>query len=191
MGSAPDPQGSSLTPEQQQALDDAQQRAKAFLGASRMAALNGWTLAFFAGVSLLVGLFSFTSFVMGIALGVIARNELVGRQRLRAFDPDGLDLLWRNQIGLMAVIVAYCAWSMYRSVAAPDPELAALTQFLGSGTGELITQLTIVLYASVLVASIVYQGWNARYYFVRKGRLEAHVHDTPAWVLEVQRDVRG
>ena len=81
---------SSLTPEQQQELDDAEESVGSFLGATRVAAFNGWTVGFFAVVSILFGLFSVTSLVIGLGLAVVARNELVGRGRLRAFEPSML-----------------------------------------------------------------------------------------------------
>jgi hypothetical protein len=178
---------SPLSPEQQQQLRDAQARAGSFLGAAKVAAFNGWTVGFFAVVSILLGLFSLTGFVIGVGLAIVARNELVGRSRLRALDPAGPELLWRNQIGLMALIIAYCAWSMYATVAFPDPEMAELTELLGEGTGELVASLTLTVYAAVIVATVLFQGLNARYYFVRGARLRAYLRETPAWILDLQR----
>ena len=178
---------SPLTPEQQQQLHDAKEHAGLFLGAAKVAAFNGWTVGFFAVVSILFGLFSLTGFLVGIGLAVVARNELVGRGRLRALDPSGLELLWRNQLGFMALIIAYCVWSMYRTVAAPDPQMAELTELLGEGTGDLIRSLTLTVYAAVVVATVVFQGLNARYYFVRVARIRDYLRDTPSWVLDLQR----
>ena len=176
-----------LTPAQQQELRDAKERAASFLGSAKVAAFNGWTIGFFGAVSLLFGFFSLTSFLVGIGLAVVARNELVGCKRVRALDASGLELLWRNQIGLIALIVAYCAWSMYSTVSVPDPEMAELTELIGSGTDELVRSLTLTLYASVIVATVIFQGLNARYYFVRVARMQDYLRLTPPWVLEVQR----
>ena len=103
---------SPLTSEQLQELQDAKESAGSFLGAAKVAAFNGWTIGFFAGVSILSGLFSLTGFVVGVGLAVVTRNEFVGRGRLRRLDPSGLELLWRNQVGFMALIIVYCVWSM-------------------------------------------------------------------------------
>ena len=102
-----------------------------------MAAFNAWTFAFFAVVSILFGLFSLPGFLVGVGLPVVARNEFVGRRGILSYDAAGFELLWRNQLGLMALIVLYCVWSMYSAVAFPDPELAELTEFLGEGTGDI------------------------------------------------------
>ena len=115
---------------------------------------------------------------------VVARNEFVGRGRLRAFDLSGLELLWRNQLGFMALIIVYCLWSIYRTVAFPIPGTAMLTELLGEGTAELVRSLVLTGYAAVIVATTIFQGLNARYYFVRVARVRDYVRDTPQWVVD-------
>jgi len=178
---------SPLTPDQQAELREAMERAGSFLGAAKVATLNGWTFGIFAALSILFGLFSLTGFLVGVGLAVVARNEFVGRGRLRSLEASGLELLWRNQLGLMALIVVYCAWSMYRAVAVPDPQIAELTELLGEGTGELVQSLTLTVYTLVIVGTVIFQGLNARYYHVRVGRLRDYLRDTPQWVVDVQR----
>jgi hypothetical protein len=178
---------SPLTPEQQQELRDAKERTRAFLGAAKVAAFNGWTIGFFAVVSLLFGLFSLTGFLVGAGLAVVARNELVGGRRVRALDPSGLELLWRNQLGFMALIIGYSLWSMYGAVTVPDPGMAELTELLGEGTDDLIQSLTLTVYAGVIGATAIFQGLNARYYFVRVARMQDYVRDTPPWIIDLQR----
>ena len=178
---------SPLTPEQLQELRDARERAGSFLGAAKVATFNGWTVGFFAVVSILSGLFSLTGFLVGVGLAVVARNEFVGCGRLRALNPSGLELLWRNQFGFMALIIAYCVWSMYRTATAPDPLLAQFTELLGEGMEDLVQSLTLTLYAVVIVATGIFQGLNARYYFVRVSMIRDYVRDTPQWVIDLQR----
>jgi len=180
---------SPLTPEQQQALSEARERADAFLGATKVAAFNGWTIGAFAALSILFGVFSLTSLLVGVGLAVVARNEWVGRRKIHGLDPAGLELLWRNQIGLMALIVAYCVWSMYRTVAFPDPEMAELTALLGEGTDELVRSLTLTVYGAVIVATGIFQGWNARYYHLRSARMRDYLGETPSWIVDLQRSV--
>lgn len=176
-----------LTPDQQQALVDARERAAAFMGAAKVAAFNGWTIGFFAVVSILFGLFSLTGFLVGVGLAVVTRNEIVGRRRLLALDPGGLELLWRNQVGFMALIILYCLWSMYSTVATPDPQMTELTDLLGEGTGELVQSLTLTTYSAVIAATVIFQGLNARYYFRRVAAMEEYLGETPQWVLDLQR----
>lgn len=178
---------SPLTPEQEQQLRDAKERTGSFVGAARVAAFNGWTIGFFAAVSILFGLFSPIGLIVGVGLAVVARNELVGRRRIRELDAGGLELLWRNQIGLMALIILYCIWSMYRAVSAPDPQIAEMSEILGEDAGDLIRSLTLTLYGAVIAATAIFQGLNARYYFVRVARMREYLRLTPAWVVELQR----
>lgn len=175
-----------LTPEQQEELRAAKERAASFLGAAKVANFNGWTVGFFAVVSILSGVVSPTGFWVGVGLAVVSRNELVGRTRLRALDPSGLELLWRNQVGFTALIIAYCVWGMYRAAASPNAQLAELAELLGGGLEDLVQSLTLTLYAVVIVATGIVQGLNARYYFVRVSRIREYVRDTPQWVLELR-----
>jgi hypothetical protein len=57
----------------------ARENARSFLGAVRVAGFNGWSIGFFAVLSLAFGLFSLTSFLVGVGLAVVPRNEFVGR----------------------------------------------------------------------------------------------------------------
>jgi len=90
-------------------------------------------------------------------------------------------------VGFMVLIIAYCAWSMYRAVAVPDPEMAEVMELLGEGTEELVQSLTLTVYAVVIVATGIFQGLNARYYRLRVARIREYVRETPPWVLDLQR----
>ena len=87
----------------------------------------------------------------------------------------------------MALIVVYSAWSMMRAVSNPDPELAQLTEILGPDVGDLVQSLTVSVYTAVIVATVIFQGLNARYYFVRIERLLEYLRTTPKWILSLQR----
>jgi hypothetical protein len=182
--------GSPLTPEQQQDLAEAQERASSFAGAAKVAAFNGWTFAFFAAVSILSGLFSLPAFLVGVGLGLVAWNELQGRRRVLDHDPGGFELLWKNQLALMAIIVVYCAWAMYRSRVAPDPSIQELDEVLGAGTSELFQSIVTTMYGAVIAGTVVYQGFMARYYHARIARMKEYLEATPGWVVELQRSLR-
>jgi hypothetical protein len=122
-------------------------------------------------------------------MAVVARNEFRGRTMLRRFEPAGGRLLGRNQLGLMTLIVAYCLWSIYRlGTVPPDPEMQQLQELAGIGA-DFVSRLSVILYASVIAATVVFQGLNARYYFRRVGMVERYLADTPPWVVDVQRSV--
>ncbi len=175
-----------LTPEQRQELSEATERARTFLGATKVATFNGWTIGIFAAISLLFAFFSVTALVMGVGLGLVARNEFRGRKLLRQFDPLGPRLLGRNQIGFMSLIIAYCLWSMLQAGSNPITEIPGL-EVLADSYGDLVTTLTLAVYATVIVLTAVFQGLNARYYFARTQRVKDYLRETPGWIVEIQR----
>jgi hypothetical protein len=181
--------GSPFTPEQKQELEDAKVRAGAFRGAAKVASFNGWAFGVFAALSILFGLFSLPGFLVGVGLAVVARNEFVGRRGILSYDPAGFDLLWRNQLGLMALILVYCAWSIYGAYAFPDPEIDELTALLGEDMGDLVQSLTVGAYATFIGVTVIFQGLNARYYHARIARVREYLRETPEWVLDVQRSI--
>lgn len=177
----------TLSPEQLRELRDAGARARRIVAAGRVASFNGWSIGIFAALTLLFGLGSVVVLGLGVGLGVVAWNEFRGRAMLRRFEPSAGRFLCRNQLGLMALIVAWSVWSVWRvTLGPPDPEMAQLQALLGVEP-ELIDQLAVLLYLGVIVATAVFQGLNARYYFGRVALTKAYLEETPAWVVQVQR----
>ena len=74
---------------------------------------NGWSIGFFAAVTLLFDIFSLTALVLGVGMAVVARNEFKSRARILTPNPTGPELLWRNQVGFMALIILNCPGSLY------------------------------------------------------------------------------
>ena len=179
---------SPLSPEQLVELREAKHSAKIFLGAARVAHFNGWTLGFFAFLSILFGLFDLSSLFVGVGLAIIARNEFLGRNRIHDLDPRGLELLWRNQLGLMLLIISYCAWSIYSALGATSPEVVALLEMVGEGAGDLFRSLTLTVYGSFIAVTVIYQGLNARYYHRRVALMEDYLGGTPKWVVDLLRE---
>jgi hypothetical protein len=182
-----------LSPGQRDDLTRAGERARKILAAGRVATFNCWTLGVFGAVSLLYGLFSLTGLIVGICLAILAWNEFRGRELLRQFEPNGLKLLVRNQVGLMSLVVAYCLWSMYQTVANPNIEVARLEELAGL-PGDFATDLTMIVYGLAIVLTLLFQGINARYYFTRTKLLADYLRETPRWIIDLQRsslDVRG
>jgi hypothetical protein len=181
--------GPALTPEQQAELAAANERAGKILKAARVATFNGWTIGLFGAISVLFGLGSLTAVVVGAGLLVVGWNELRGRNMLRRFEPAAPRLLGRNQVGLMALIVAYCLWSIHGTLNHPSESIRQLEAFLG-GPGT-VTHLVAWGYAAVIVLSVLVQGLNARYYFARGEQLKSYVASTPGWIVELQRATAG
>ncbi len=178
--------GVPLSSEQRKELAEANERAAKVLGAAKVATFNGWTIGIFAAISLLLGIVSATALVMGVGMGLVARNEFRGRKLLRQFDPLGPRLLGRNQLGFMGLIIVYCLWSMYQIVSDPMTATKGLEAITDS-FGPLVTNLALAVYGTVIVLTALFQGLNARYYFVRIERVEDYLTETPGWIVEIQR----
>jgi hypothetical protein len=119
-------------------------------------------------------------------MAIVARNEFHGRGLLRRFDAQGPQLLGRNQIGFMTLIIGYCVWSIYSALTNPIPQLEELEAVLGT-TGDLVTNLTVAVYSVVIVLTLLFQGLNARYYFARIKLVQGYLEQTPAWIVDLQR----
>jgi hypothetical protein len=190
-----DPTIGPLTLEHRQEFALARQRAKTIRKAAAIASFNAWATALVAALSVPFAFFSWSGLVTTVALCLVAGNEFRGRRRLLQFEPSAAAILGWNQLGLLALIVAYCVWSMYTSLHGAGSVTAQLEAFsdvdsaLGAldGVDALVQHLVVVLYGSVIVLSIVCQGLNALYYFTRRKYVETYVAETPAWIRELQR----
>ena len=185
------------------ALTAAAARTQPIRKAARVASFNGWTTAIIAALSAVVTWFAFdlVGFLVTLALAIVAFNEFRGRKRLLAFDPLAATMLGWNQVGLLAMITAYCLWALYSNLLGSNtleaqlkasPELGAAFGSLEGmdGFDGLYRQIVLALYGSVIALSAVFQGANAYYYFTRRRVIEDYVRETPEWVLELLRATR-
>jgi len=175
-----------LSPEQLHELKLAQERAGGIRSAAKVATFNAWTLGVLAVLSALFGLTSVPTLALAAGMGWVARNEWRGRGLLLSFDPAGPTLLTRNQIGLLVLAVAYCAWRLAIVYFRPNPEWDQLQELLDLAPGS-IRDLMATGYAVAILAAGLFVGLNARYYARRSPMIEAYLSETPAWVVEVQR----
>ena len=181
-----------LSPEQQEELALANARAQKILAATKVATFNGWTIGAFAAITLLFALFSLlfgfslTALVVGVGMAIVARNEFRGRGLLRRFDAHGPQLLGRNQVGFMTLIIGYCVWSIYSALTHPIPQLEEVEAALVLPE-DFITNFAVAVYSVVIVLTLVFQGLNARYYFARIKLVQGYLEETPAWIIDLQR----
>lgn len=180
---------SPLSDEEKRAFTRASEQARSFSKAERAAAVNGWTIGFFAAVTLLFSLSSLVTALLGFGMAIVAWNEFRGRKMIRQLDSRGPQLLGRNQLGFMVLLIAYCLWSIVRMRAHSISGLEELEELVGP-VEDLARTLTNFFYGSVIVLTAVFQGLMARFYFARVEMMVAYVKDTPAWVVDLQRTGR-
>lgn len=182
------PESSPLSPEQEQQLAEAGVRASRILAACKVATLNGWTLGIVAAISLPFAFGSLTALVMGVGLGWIAWNEFRGRDRLRSLDASAAVFLFKNQIALLVLIVAYALLSIFQSLTQPMPHLAEIEAMIGP-VGDLVTSISVAIYVLLILLTILLQGLNARYYLARKAMIEEYLAETADWIVGLQRRI--
>ena len=184
-----------LTASHQNEVAAAYERARKIRKAAAVAAFNGWMTAIFAVFSAPFAPFSVAGFLVTVGLAVVAYNEFRGRKRLLKFDRKAPVFLGWNQVGFMAFIIVYCVWMLIIGLMSEGPfaaELKAkpeLSVALDSvdELDQLYRILSTTVYGTVIILSGIFQGLNALYYFTRRKHVEVYVHNTPAWVLDLQR----
>lgn len=184
-----------LSAEHRRQLAAARDQSRAIRKTARVANFNGWTTAVIAALSLPFSLYSPVGLALTVGLALVAFNEFRGRKRILQFDPTGATLLGWNQIGLLAMITAYCLWMMVASldeasaVATEVRAYADLDAALGStgGFSAIYKLVAISFYGVVIFLSVVFQGGTAWYYFSRRRRIADFVTQTPEWIRELQR----
>ena len=185
-------QSGPLSPQDLEQIELARKRGKCIRRAVSMAAFNGWTAGIFAAASLVCGLFSFVSFLLGTVLAVVAYNEFRGARDLRRFDERAPRRLALGQIGLCVALVLYGAWGLYTTFTTPSEYQAVLAgsaqaaELVGS-IESLQTTVSLGVYGGLIVLSIIFQGGTAWYYFRRQRLVRAYIAETPAWILELER----
>jgi hypothetical protein len=180
-----------LSPDHLDALSLANNRAQKIRRAARVAGFNGWSIGVIALLSLPFALFSVTSLVIAIGLGVVAFNEFRGRRMLNQFEPSACRLLGWNQMGLLVLIAAYCIWNIFSAFhttnpLADYPELRQLG-IMQETISSLYVELSLILYGVVLLVSVLFQGGNALYYFTRERLVREYVNDTEPWIIALQK----
>ena len=191
---SPDPAG--LAPEQLQALAITRQRAAKISRAAIVAALSGWTMAFFAAITFLSGLFSWPALLIGAALGVIAYVELRGSKGLRRFDLEAPRWLGYNQMALGVLLVAYGAWGLVHALVAASPYESYLAG--GGPVAEMLEPIdrlnraiTVIVYLAVILAGMAAPAFGSVYYFTRRRHIVAYLEQTPDWIVETLRIAAG
>jgi hypothetical protein len=150
-----------------------------------VARFDGWTIAIFAGLSLLCGFSSPSGILLSIALGAIAYVELRAATALKRLDPVSTKTLGNNQLVLCGILILYFLWRIYAEssghgiasdVVQAEPQLA--------DEEAMVKQFTMLAYLILIAASVLAQGGMALYYFSRRKHVEAIVQQTPAWIID-------
>jgi hypothetical protein len=190
----PDPllKSPQLTDENLRQLADARKSLKKINRAVSVAKFDGWVMGIFGGLTLLFGFSDWINILIALALGTACYFELLGAKRLQKLEPQATRMLGYNQIGVGIGLIIYSLWQMYASsngkgliadAASADP---TLSQQLGPYQ-NMIGEISVLFYVCLILVAIVGMGSMAMYYFSREKILNKYLHQTPPWIVAMQK----
>ncbi len=187
----PVPLPGPLSADHLRTLTEARTRSRKVRRAADVATLSGWTMALFAGLTLLGALFgSLLSLAAGLGLAGVAYNELRGAAMLRRLDQRGARTLGYNQIALAVLIVGYAALSLVLQLRSSPLEA------MGGSSGDaqvdamvtsITSSVTYALYGGMAALGVIAPGLTAWYYFTRARVVREFLKHTPEWVVTTMR----
>jgi hypothetical protein len=176
-----------LSPEQSNALAVGQALYRPIRRAVLYARFDGWTIGVFAALTVVCGISSPTTLLLGGGMGIIAWFELRQATRLAMGDVDASRRLALNQVALAGLLIAYAIWQMFRG--ADNAELDMIRSQLGGADpamAEMIESiarvLPIVVYGTLIIVAVCVQGGTALFYRSRGKAVDAFVRKSPEWV---------
>ena len=189
--SAPPPPA-GLSPEQFQQIAEARSRAEKIRRGVLVALFDAWTVAIFAGLTLLGGLFHWIGLLLGAGMAAVAYVEFRGVKRLRRLDPSAPKTLAWNQVFLGSLLFAYAVYSLWRIFAgrsALATQLAAYPELsmLAIDVDHLTKTIGLLIYGTLIAVALFGQGGTALFYLSRRRHVEAYLRDTPKWIVDAQR----
>jgi hypothetical protein len=185
-----------LTPEQLNDLATARRLHRALRRACAVASGDGWTTAIFGGLTAVASLGSWPTLLLGLGMVVLGWRQLRLAGRMKQLDPEAPSRLAATTLMTASLLSAYAVFSLVRGLRDPrgffgevgnDPMVSDL---LSSFDG--LMQLVIVaLYGMMLVIAVIGGLATAWYYKSRRKHLLGYVHNTPAWIIQLQRAESG
>jgi len=136
--------------------------------------LNGWSVIVFAALGSLATLVlgDLSGLVVGILIGIGGWMELRGGSLLRRKNSDGMRLLVRSQLFLLAVILVYCASRLGSFddgtvLVNLTPDVEALLKENGIDRADilpLVRAAFFAIYGGLALGTLLYQGGMTLYY---------------------------
>jgi len=173
-------------------MEEARQRAKKIRRCIAVANFDGWSVGVFGALTLLLGVFTMTGWLLGGGMLAVAYVELSAVPSLKRLEPSVTKRLGWNQLALSAILLTYALWSLYAAWFGPDP--LAETIAAAPETAEMLAPFSSIarlinaaVYIALAGVAIIAQGGTALYYFTRAKYIRAYREQTPAWIVEMQR----
>jgi hypothetical protein len=136
--------------------------------------LDGWSVIAFAAFGILLTLLfgDLSGMAVGVMIAFAGVIEIRGRNKLKRRNPDGMKLLVRSQLFLLAVILAYCASRLGSfdgdsAMGNLTPDMEAMLKEGGLDKADILPMVRtmfFVLYGGLAVGTCLFQGGMALYY---------------------------
>ena len=132
---------------------------------------NGWSVAIFGGLGLVLALGTADWVGSLVSLVVVAAGwlELRGHAQLQRCEPAGMKTLVQSQLLLLALLLTYCAsrvGNLEATQLSPDLEAVLKQGALKQGNFfPAIRGILIAFYVTLGLTAVVYQGGLALYYW--------------------------
>ncbi len=143
---------------------------------------------------------------MGVFIIVGGVMEIMGYRRLRQRDPDGMGLLVKSQLVVLAAVWAWAVPSLVsfdpgylqdqvipdvrQTMADAGVNMDAVLGQVGLSVKQIVPLVHlffVVLYVSIMLVTLVYQGGMAIYYHRRRDAVETALRAPPAVKLPLIR----
>jgi hypothetical protein len=190
------PAQSPLNPSHLAELQLADKRSRKIRRAATVATIDASLSAFFTALTALSAILSPSAILLAIPLGIVTFNSFRGAKRLRALDLTAPKFLALNQLALAAILITYASISIYlasrgssgfSSAVNSEPTLAPML----ANIQQLYWIISLAIYGSLIVGTILAQGLAALYYLSRKKHLQEYINATPPWILQLQKTKVG
>ncbi len=159
--------------------------------ASRLAAGEGAMLLIFGSLSLLISAISFNALgsLLGVLLIGVGWWERREAPRMAAGELDAPRNLARAELVLLGGIVIYALIQLVKSQVGESELVAELESVgdLGIDVAGLSRSISMVVYVTVILVTVLYQGGMARYFAGKRGAAEAYQRESPEWAREMAR----
>jgi uncharacterized membrane protein HdeD (DUF308 family) len=152
-----------------------------------VSAIDGWSVIVIAGLGILLTLLlgDLSGLLVGGLVLVAGIIELRGRRRLQRRDADGMKLLVRAQLLLLAVILIYCAsrlgsYDQESMLANLTPDMQAVLKESGVEVADILPLVQMVFmatYSLVALLTLLFQGGLVLYYRSRTPIVTAALTD--------------
>ncbi len=146
---------------------------------------NGWSVAIFGGLGLLLalGMADWVGSLVSLVIVAAGWLELRGHAQLQRCEPAGMKTLVQSQLLLLALILTYCASRVGNLDATQlSPDLDAVLKQSDLKPGNFLPAVRAILiafYLTVGLTAVFYQGGLAFYYWSKAQKVREALRHRP------------